>query len=96
VLGELIAQLDRPGGTTVAPAAAILRPANADILPLGALPYWRYPDPRVEVLDKRSRPGSACGSSGPFNRSSHHPLPGQALRHKLQFIFTRPCWPNTP
>jgi len=41
------------GETTVAAAAAILRPANADILPLGDLPNWRYPDPRVEVLDKR-------------------------------------------
>jgi gluconolactonase len=26
--------------------------AKADVLPLGDLPGWRYPDPRVEVLDK--------------------------------------------
>ena len=37
----------------MASAAAILRPANADILRLGDLPNWRYPDPRVELLDKR-------------------------------------------
>src|SRR6266487_3537724 len=28
-------------------------PAKADKLPLGNLPNWRYPDPRVETLDKR-------------------------------------------
>ena len=27
--------------------------ARADELPLGVLPGWRYPDPRVETLDKR-------------------------------------------
>jgi gluconolactonase len=49
-------------GTTVAAAASLLRPANADILPLGDLPNWRYPDPRVEVLDKRfkARIGNAA------------------------------------
>jgi gluconolactonase len=36
-----------------AAAATTLKPANADVLPLGNLPNWRYPDPRVEVLDKR-------------------------------------------
>jgi len=36
-------------------AAAILgsRPAAADELPLGPLPGTRYPDPRIEVLDRR-------------------------------------------
>jgi hypothetical protein len=49
-------------GTTVAAAATILGPANADVLPLGDLPNWRYPDPRVEVLDKRfkARIGNAA------------------------------------
>jgi len=28
-------------------------PAKADKLPLGNLPNWRYPDPRVEALDKK-------------------------------------------
>jgi gluconolactonase len=40
-------------GTVAAAAAAAIKPANADTLPLGDLPNWRYPDPRVEVLDKR-------------------------------------------
>ncbi len=41
--------------TTAAAAAAALAvtPARADELPLGNLPNWRYPDPRVEALDKR-------------------------------------------
>ena len=49
-------------GTTVAAAATFLGPANADVLPLGNLPNWRYPDPRVEVLDKRfkARIGNAA------------------------------------
>jgi gluconolactonase len=49
-------------GTAVAAAATALRPANADTLPLGDLPNWRYPDPRVEVLDKRfkARVGNAA------------------------------------
>jgi gluconolactonase len=36
-------------------AAAVMeqRPATADELPLGPLPGTRYPDPRIEVLDKR-------------------------------------------
>jgi gluconolactonase len=29
------------------------RPASADILPLGPLPGTRYPDPRIETIDKR-------------------------------------------
>ncbi len=36
-------------------AVAATRPARADTLPLGDLPGTRYPDPRVEVLDKRFR-----------------------------------------
>jgi len=49
-------------GTTAAAAATILGPANADVLPLGNLPNSRYPDPRVEVLDKRfkARIGNAA------------------------------------
>jgi gluconolactonase len=40
---------------TAAAAATTLavRPALADTLPLGDLPNTRYPDPRVEALDKR-------------------------------------------
>ena len=34
-------------------AVAATKPAKADILPLGDLPNWRYPDARVEALDKR-------------------------------------------
>src|SRR6201993_2984448 len=47
---------------TMAAAATMLGPANADVLPLGDLPNWRYPDPRVEVLDKRfkARIGNAA------------------------------------
>ena len=42
------------GATAVAAAgAAGVMDARADVLPLGALPGWRYPDPRVEALDKR-------------------------------------------
>jgi len=40
------------GAATAATAAAV-RSADAQPLPLGDLPNWRYPDPRVEVLDKR-------------------------------------------
>ncbi len=45
-------------GTAMAAASAalngaVLRPAGADVLPLGDLPHTRYPDPRVEVLDRR-------------------------------------------
>jgi len=40
-------------GTVAAAAATSLKSANAQPLPLGDLPNWRYPDPRVEVLDKR-------------------------------------------
>ena len=36
-----------------AAAAAALKSASADVLPLGDLPNSRYPDPRVEALDKR-------------------------------------------
>ena len=42
--------------TAAAAAAATamaLDPAKADKLPLGNLPNWRYPDPRVEALDKK-------------------------------------------
>ena len=34
-------------------SAAMIRPASAEPLPLGNLSEWRYPDPRVEALDKR-------------------------------------------
>jgi gluconolactonase len=49
-------------GTAVAATAAALKPANADTLPLGDLPNWCYPDPRLEVLDKRfkARVGNAA------------------------------------
>jgi gluconolactonase len=40
-------------GTAAAATATALKSANADLLPLGDLPNWRYPDPRVEALDKR-------------------------------------------
>src|SRR5258708_20128481 len=40
-------------GRAAAGAATALKSANADLLPLGDLPNWRYPDPRVEALDKR-------------------------------------------
>jgi hypothetical protein len=40
--------------TAAAAATAMaLDPAKADKLPLGNLPNWRYPDPRVEALDKK-------------------------------------------
>jgi gluconolactonase len=38
-----------------ATTALAIPPALADILPLGDLPNTRYPDPRVEALDKRFR-----------------------------------------
>jgi gluconolactonase len=38
---------------TTALTTTALKPARADVLPLGDLPNTRYPDPRVEVLDKR-------------------------------------------
>src|ERR1700730_7632802 len=41
------------GGAAVAATALAMGPARADPLPLGDLPNWRYPDPRVEVIDKR-------------------------------------------
>jgi gluconolactonase len=49
-------------GTAAAAAATPFKPANADTLPLGDLPNWRYPDPRVEALDKRfkARVGNAA------------------------------------
>jgi len=49
-------------GTAVAASSIALKSANADVLPLGDLPNWRYPDPRVEVLDKRfkARVGNAA------------------------------------
>src|SRR5450759_2333132 len=39
-------------GLAVAAAGLGIKSAAADTLPLGDLPNWRYPDPRVEVLDK--------------------------------------------
>ena len=49
-------------GTVAAAAATALKSANAELLPLGDLPNWRYPDPRVEALDKRfkARVGNAA------------------------------------
>ena len=41
------------GGTTALAGLAAAGAARADRLPLGDLPGTRYPDPRVEVLDKR-------------------------------------------
>jgi gluconolactonase len=48
------------GAAAVAATAA--KPAAADVLPLGDLPGTRYPDPRVEALDKRftARVGNAA------------------------------------
>src|SRR5258706_7646470 len=40
-------------GLAVAAAGLGIKSAAADTLPLGDLPNWRYPDPRVEVVDKR-------------------------------------------
>jgi gluconolactonase len=40
-------------GTAAAAATLAAGPSSADRLPLGDLPNWRYPDPRVEALDKR-------------------------------------------
>jgi gluconolactonase len=40
---------------TAATTALAIPPALADVLPLGDLPNTRYPDPRVEALDKRFR-----------------------------------------
>lgn len=51
-----VASLDRRGflaaGLTVAVVAAT-KSAKADTLALGDLPNWRYPDARVEAIDKR-------------------------------------------
>jgi gluconolactonase len=49
-------------GTVAAAAGTALKPAHAEPLPLGDLPNWRYPDPRVEALDKRfkARVGNAA------------------------------------
>ena len=41
------------GAAAAAAAAMAAKPATADELPLGNLPNWRYPDARVEALDKR-------------------------------------------
>jgi len=40
-------------GAAAATVGLTIKTAEADTLPLGDLPNWRYPDPRVEVLDKR-------------------------------------------
>jgi gluconolactonase len=49
-------------GTAAAATATVVRPAHGDTLPLGDLPNWRYPDPRVEALDRRfkARIGNAA------------------------------------
>src|SRR5260370_40591268 len=44
-------------GAAAAATAMALDPAKADKLPLGNLPNWRYPDPRVEQLDKKFKYG---------------------------------------
>jgi gluconolactonase len=41
------------GGAALAASASVLKPATADQLPLGPLPGTRYPDPRIETIDKR-------------------------------------------
>src|SRR3954464_2424070 len=41
------------GAATLAAAVGSSRGGRADTLPLGDLPGTRYPDPRVEALDKR-------------------------------------------
>lgn len=41
------------GAAVATTALAVTGAARADSLPLGSLPGTRYPDPRVEVLDKR-------------------------------------------
>src|SRR5579864_8602648 len=49
-------QMERRAFLTAAAAGAVAlatKPATADELPLGNLPGWRYPDARVEALDKR-------------------------------------------
>jgi gluconolactonase len=50
------ASLDRRAFLATGLAAATMvatEPAKADTLPLGDLPNWRYPDARVEAIDKR-------------------------------------------
>ena len=39
-------------GPAAAATALVVQRAAADELPLGNLPNWRYPDARVESLDK--------------------------------------------
>jgi hypothetical protein len=58
-------------------SALAIKSAEADQLPLGNLPNWRYPDPRVDVLDKtfEYKVGNAAierittGSAGPKAQS---------------------------
>jgi gluconolactonase len=40
-------------GAAASAILAAVKPTIADTLPLGNLPNWRYPDERVEVVDKR-------------------------------------------
>src|SRR5262249_52790759 len=49
-------------GTAAVAATAALKPASADVLPLGDLPNWRYPDPPVEALDEglKAKVGNAA------------------------------------
>jgi gluconolactonase len=42
-------------GAAATAAGLAVKSVAADTLPLGDLPNWRYPDPRVEVLDQRFR-----------------------------------------
>src|SRR5258708_9083502 len=95
-------------GTVAAAAATALKPADAEPLPLGDLPNWRYPDPRVEALDKRfkARVGNAaieriatgfrCAEGPGYFRHGGYllwgALPQQPLTHALQHHL-HPCAP---
>jgi len=58
-------------GAAVAAMGLGVKSAAADRLPLGDLPNWRYPDPRVEVLDPRFKvQGRQC-----HHRAHCHRLP---------------------
>ena len=54
-------------GTTVAAAASVWASERGILPRLGDLPNWRYPDPRVEVLDKRFK--ARIGNGGDRARS---------------------------
>src|SRR5881275_2309111 len=56
-LGQEAGLISRRTMMQASAGAALFAPAavRADELPLGPLPGTRYPDPRVEVLDRRFR-----------------------------------------